>query len=66
MVSYSNVDDRLEGYKVKAALPYKIFITLQAIIKLCHRACVTMGANCSIEESLLMTSLKSCQKAASV
>ena len=28
MVSYSNVDDMLDGYKIKFALPYKIFSTL--------------------------------------
>ena len=28
VVSYSNVDDTLEGYKIKSALPYKIFSTL--------------------------------------
>ena len=27
-VSYSNVDDTLEGYKIKCALPYYIFSTL--------------------------------------
>ena len=27
-VSYSNVDDTLEGYKIKSALPFKIFSTL--------------------------------------
>ena len=25
----SNVDDTLEGYKIKSALPYKIFLTLK-------------------------------------
>ena len=28
MVSYSNVDDTLEGYRIKFALPYKMFSTL--------------------------------------
>ena len=28
MVSYSNVDDTLEAYKIKSAIPFKIFSTL--------------------------------------
>jgi hypothetical protein len=28
-VSYSNVDNTLEGYKIKSALPYKIFSTFR-------------------------------------
>ena len=28
LVSYSNVDDPLDGYKFKSALPFKIFSTL--------------------------------------
>ena len=27
-MSYSNVDDTLEGYKIKSALPFKIFSTI--------------------------------------
>ena len=28
MMSYSNVDDVFEGYKIKSALPFKFFLTL--------------------------------------
>jgi hypothetical protein len=30
LLSYSNVDDKLEGYKIKSALPFKIFSTLSS------------------------------------
>ena len=33
MVGFSNVDDTLEGYKIKPALPYKIFSTLPLIFQ---------------------------------
>ena len=30
LLSYSNVDDKLEGYKIKSALPFKIFSSLSS------------------------------------
>jgi hypothetical protein len=33
MVSYSNVEIMLEGYKIKSALPYKIFLSLEMMVK---------------------------------
>ena len=33
MVSYWNVDDMLEGYKIKSTLPFKIFSTLKTKVE---------------------------------
>ena len=32
VVSFSNIDNRLDGYKIKSPLPFKIFLTLAPVL----------------------------------